>query len=86
MESKSFPSNFDIARRYAKHRKQHYLRYGEQRLPNTKTGMLGSDEKIIPEFYLGNRENLPKNAKLKIYDKDGKVLKEYNLNDDMIWK
>ena len=31
MESKSFPSNFDIARRYAKHRKQHYLRYGEQR-------------------------------------------------------
>ena len=32
MESKSFPSNFDIARRYAKHRKQHYLRYGEQRV------------------------------------------------------
>lgn len=30
MESKSFPSNFDIAGRFAKHRKQHYLRYGEQ--------------------------------------------------------
>jgi uncharacterized beta-barrel protein YwiB (DUF1934 family) len=30
MESRSFPSNFDIAGRYAKHREQHYLRYGEQ--------------------------------------------------------
>ena len=30
MESKSFPSNFDIAGRYAKHREQYDLRYGEQ--------------------------------------------------------
>jgi hypothetical protein len=30
MESRSFPSSFDIAGRYAKHREQHYLRYGEQ--------------------------------------------------------
>ena len=30
MESESFPSSFDIAGRYAKHWKQHYLRYGEQ--------------------------------------------------------
>ena len=30
MESRSFPSSFDIARRYAKHWKQYYLRYGEQ--------------------------------------------------------
>jgi curved DNA-binding protein CbpA len=29
MESRSFPSSFDIARRYAKHREQDYLRYGE---------------------------------------------------------
>jgi len=29
MESKSFPSNFDIAGRYAKHRKMDYLRYSE---------------------------------------------------------
>ncbi len=32
MESRSFPSSFDIARRYAKHWKQYYLRYGEQGL------------------------------------------------------
>jgi len=30
MESKSLPSNFDIAGRYAKHREQDYLRYGER--------------------------------------------------------
>ena len=30
MESKSFPSNFDIAGRYAKHREQYDLRYGER--------------------------------------------------------
>jgi len=30
MESKSFPSNFDIAGGYAKHRKLHYLRFSEQ--------------------------------------------------------
>ena len=29
MESRSFPSNFDIAGRYAKHPEQDYLRYGE---------------------------------------------------------
>jgi hypothetical protein len=29
MESRSFPSNFDIAGRYAKHREQDYLRYDE---------------------------------------------------------
>ena len=30
MESKSFPSNFYIAGRYAKHREQDYLRYGKR--------------------------------------------------------
>ncbi len=30
MESKSFPSNFDIAGRYAKHREEYYLCYGER--------------------------------------------------------
>jgi len=30
MESRSYPSSFDIAGRYAKHREQHYLRYDEQ--------------------------------------------------------
>jgi hypothetical protein len=30
MESKSFPSSFDIAGRYAKHRKQYDLRCGER--------------------------------------------------------
>ena len=34
MESKSFPSNFDIAGRYAKHREQYDLRYGERGLYN----------------------------------------------------
>ena len=55
-------------------------------LPNTKTGMLGSDEKIIPEFYLESRENLPENAILKIYDKNGKALEQYKLNKNMIWE
>ena len=35
MESKSFPSNFDIAGRYTKHREQYYLRYDEQRYCKT---------------------------------------------------
>jgi len=30
MESKSVPSNFDIARRYGKHREKDYLGYGER--------------------------------------------------------
>ena len=40
MESKSFPSNFDIAGRYAKHRKLHYLRFSEQ-------GLVANDTKKI---------------------------------------
>jgi len=30
MESRSFPSGFDIKGRYAKHLEKYYLRYGEQ--------------------------------------------------------
>ncbi len=30
IKSRSFYFSFDIAGRYAKHREQHYLRYGEQ--------------------------------------------------------
>ena len=59
-------------------------------LPNTKTGMLGSDEKIIPEFYLGNNpgdyQKLTEGAVLKIYDKNGNVLKDYKLNKYMVWE
>ena len=59
-------------------------------LPNTKTGMLGSDEKIIPEFYLGsNPADFPvlrEGAILKIYNKDGKVLEQYQLQKNTTWK
>jgi hypothetical protein len=55
MESKRFPSvneqlvrllaetssNFDIAGHYAKHRKQHYLRYGEQGYQPAITNYIG---------------------------------------------
>jgi hypothetical protein len=36
MKSQSFSFSNDEAGRFAKHRKQHYIRYGEQRLPALK--------------------------------------------------
>ena len=52
MESKSFPSNFDIAGRYAKHREQYDLRYGERGERGATLSMIMSTLLVISSLLL----------------------------------
>lgn len=54
-------------------------------LPQTRTGMLGSRDKIIPEFYLKEPYELPEGAVLRVYKADGTLEKTLILNDKKIW-
>jgi hypothetical protein len=58
MESKSVPLSFDIARRYAKHREQDYLGYGER---------AGKDKKRKRLNVARKQSKLRR--KLKLYDR-----------------
>lgn len=52
--------------------------------PQTLTGMTGSDCKIIPEFHVEDLTELKDGAILRIYDKEGKVLETYEL-EEKVW-
>ena len=62
-----------------------FIKALERGEPQTKTGMTGSKDKIIPEFYLDDLTDIEDGAILKIYDKDGKILEMYEL-DKQIWR
>jgi hypothetical protein len=52
--------------------------------PQTLTGMTGSFEKIIPEFYIETRTDLKAGATLKIFDANGNLEKIFTLKSDKI--
>jgi hypothetical protein len=49
----------------------------DKSIPQTLTGMTGSSDKIIPEFYIDELSELPNGAVLKEFSYDGKVIHEY---------
>jgi hypothetical protein len=54
-------------------------------VPNTKTGMTGSSEKIVPEFYLETRTELRDGAILTKYEANGSIMLDKN-GDKMIYE
>ena len=94
MESKSFPSNSDIAGRYAKHRKQHYLRYGERGNYSCQNRMKMKQQFIITILLISvlslNAQNKKDSVNFDVLEADslynGKILAEmwYNHSFDTL--
>lgn len=54
----------------------------QEPFPNTKDGMVGSNEKIIPEYFQETKHNLEDGDFMILYDKDGKEIKRFTYNKD----